>query len=73
MEEFPFEEQADPPQHALYLWANGAFAYAALLGQAFMQSGWNLRPAGGKLSTLLPVHVYREDGTAVAKPCSEVL
>ncbi len=72
VEEFPFEEQADPPQHALYLWANGAFAYAALLGQAFMQSGWNLRPAGGELSQL-PVHVYREDGTAVAKPCSEVL
>jgi len=71
LDSFAFEEM---PQsiHAHYLWGNPAFACASIVGEAFRNGGWNLRPGCGQIDGL-PLHVYMEDGEAVAKPCAEVL
>jgi type VI secretion system protein ImpC len=70
---FAFEEMPPGSPHDNYLWGNPALACAALLGQSFSQSGWDLHP--GQLTTLdgLPVHVHEEDGERQTKPCAEVL
>jgi type VI secretion system protein ImpC len=70
---FAFEEMPPGSPHDNYLWGNPAPACAALLGQSFSQSEWNLHP--GQLTTLdgLPVHVHEEDGERQMKPCAEVL
>lgn len=71
VESFPFEEM---PQsiHAHYLWGNPAFACACSIGEAFRNNGWNLRPGRGQI-TGLPLHIYKENGESMAKPCAEVL
>lgn len=70
---FAFEEFGRTPGHEDYLWANAAFACAYLLGEAFSESGWDLRP--GEVSEIsgLPLHVYRADGESHLKPCNEAL
>jgi type VI secretion system protein ImpC len=72
-EQFPFEELPQGAAHAGYLWGNPAFACALLLGQAFNQASWGLRP--GMVSEIdnLPAHVYQEDGEGRLKPCAEVV
>jgi len=72
-ERFSFEEFGRAPGHEDYLWANAAFACACLLGEAFSESGWDLRP--GEVSEIsgLPLHVYRADGESHLKPCNEAL
>ena len=61
------------PEHERYLWGHPAAACACLLGEAFSRYGWAMRP--GSMDTLdgLPMHVYKEDGESVLKPCAEVL
>lgn len=73
VESFDFREQTTPPRHHGYLWASGAFAYASLLGQAFMQHGWDLQPGVGGELAQLPVYCYEEDGATTARPCAELL
>lgn len=70
---FDFEEIAGVPGHDNYLWGNPCFACALLLAQAFTRHGWDLRP--GVISEIpgLPLHLYKEDGEFVTKPCAEVL
>ena len=74
-EEFSFEELPESigPRHDWYLWANPVFAVAYLLAQAYLQTGWDLRP--GELQEIdgLPIHVYEQDGETHIKPCAEVL
>ncbi len=72
-ETFAFEEFSAAPSHEDYLWANPAFACAFLLGEAFSESGWEMRPGEiGEISGL-PAHVYRADGESHLKPCAEAL
>ena len=73
-EEFSFEEMPDAPdeQHQSYLWANPAFAVAYLLSEAYLQSGWELRPGECQEIEGLPIHVYKADGETQIKPCAEV-
>lgn len=71
-DEFPFEEFDGAPRHEDYLWGNGAFAAAYLLGMAYSAMGWQMRPGAVLSMEGLPVHVYREDGEARMKPCAEV-
>jgi type VI secretion system protein ImpC len=71
IESFPFEEMPES-QHAAYLWGNPAFFCAYLLGKSFLARGWQLGPLERRIDGL-PMHVYREDGEPVAKPCAEVL
>ncbi len=73
-ERFDFEEMPDvPPEHQDYLWANPAFASVLLLAEAFADYGWKLRPGVHFEISGLPLHLYREGGEAVAKPCAEIL
>jgi len=73
VEQFDFEEMAGPENHEEYLWGNPAFACAYLLGEAFLESGWDLRPGEMDRIEGLPAHVYRVNGESHLKPCAEVL
>lgn len=72
-ETFAFEEFSAAPNHEDYLWANPAFACACLLGEAFAESGWDMRPGEIHEISGLPAHVYRADGDSHLKPCAEAL
>ncbi|HXA05802.1 MAG TPA: type VI secretion system contractile sheath large subunit [Bryobacteraceae bacterium] len=72
-EQFAFEEFSESPVHENYLWGNPTLACAYLLGEAFLESGWEMRP--GEISEIsgLPAHVYKVDGESYLKPCGEAL
>jgi type VI secretion system protein ImpC len=70
---FPFEEMSSAPLHTEYLWMNPAFGLAYLLAASFVQSGWNMVPGSVRELDGMPLHVYREEGESVAKPCAELL
>jgi len=72
-EAFAFEEFPAEPRHEHYLWGNPALACAYLLGEAFTQSGWDLRPGEVREISGLPAHVYRANGESHLKPCGETL
>lgn len=69
-ETIAFEEMQAPSVHEDYLWGNPAVACALLLGRTFTQSGWEMRPLQLEVDSL-PLHLYRENGETVAKPCAE--
>ncbi len=73
IEAFDFEEMPEPPQHQWYLWGNPVFACVYLLGRAFQNWGWEMRP--GMLQDIdgLPAHFYQEEGETKMKPCAELL
>ena len=73
IESFSFEEMPGPPHHHHYLWGNPALACAYLLGLAFGNDGWDLRPGTPATITGLPLHVYETEGEPQLKPCAEVL
>lgn len=72
IESFAFEELPEGFSHADYLWMNPAFGAVTLLGQAFSAVGWSV--TGGYCPSLdrLPVHLYKEAGESVVKPCGEI-
>jgi len=72
-DQFHFEEFPGPAPHEHLLWGNPAFACAVLLGQAFSQEGWAMRPGVIHEIGGLPAYTYREDGESMLKPCAEVL
>ena len=72
-EKFAFEEFAGAPRHDHYLWGNPALACAYLLGEAFSESGWDMRPGEVNQISGLPAHIYRADGESHLKPCAEAL
>lgn len=72
-DEFPFEEMSAVPLHTEYLWMNPAFGLTYLLAATFAREGWNMVPGSVRELDGMPLHVYREDGAAVAKPCAELL
>lgn len=71
VESFPFEEMPQS-DHKSYLWGNPAFFCAYLLGKSFLAHGWDMNPMERRIDGL-PMHVYKEDGEPVNKPCGEVL
>ena len=69
---FEFEEMAGIPDHDNYCWGNPIFAGLALLGQAFSEEGWQLRPGSVQDIDGLPLYVYQDEtGDTVTKPCAE--
>lgn len=72
-ERFAFEEFDRRPEHDDYLWLNGAYAAAALLAAGFSRFGWEMGRALPQDIEGLPVHVYKENGETVFKPCAEIL
>src|SRR5262249_54199068 len=71
IEAFPFEEMTGS-EHAAYLWGNPAFLCAHLIGQSFAAREQGPRQLSRRIDGL-PLHIYREDGEPVAKPCAEIL
>ncbi|HUB80507.1 MAG TPA: type VI secretion system contractile sheath large subunit [Bryobacteraceae bacterium] len=71
VESFPFEEMPKS-QHSAYLWGNPAVFCAYLLGKSYLEQGWGMTRLQRRIDGL-PMHVYREDGEHVAKPCAEIL
>lgn len=69
---FEFEEMAGIPDHEHYCWGNPVFASLLLLGKAFLEEGWHLRPGSVQDIDGLPLHVYQDEtGDSVTKPCAE--
>jgi len=61
------------PDHHHYLWGNPAFACACLLGRAFSNDGWGMRPGTHAVIAGLPLHSYESEGEQQLKPCAEAL
>jgi type VI secretion system protein ImpC len=72
VDEFNFEEFVDGAGHDKYLWMNAAWAYAALVTNAFARDSWFARirgvQGGGKVESL-PVHTFPTDDGDVAMKC----
>jgi type VI secretion system protein ImpC len=73
LERFDFDEVPHGSGHEEYLWGNPGVACVCLLGQAFGEYGWTLRPGVFQEIDGLPLHIYKEDGESRAKPCAETL
>jgi type VI secretion system protein ImpC len=73
LEQFDFDEVPHGSGHEDYLWGNPGVACVCLLGQAFSEYGWTLRPGVFQEIDGLPLHVYKEGGESRAKPCAETL
>lgn len=72
LESFEFEE-IPAPDHAAYLWGNGAIACAYVLARGFSGNGWGLAESLDSEVDDLPLHVYDDDGEQRIKPCAEAL
>ena len=72
-EAFDFEEMPGAPAHEDYLWGNPVFACLLLMGEGFAEYGWSFRPDAYHEIGHLPVHLYKEAGESVLKPCAEAL
>jgi type VI secretion system protein ImpC len=71
-ETFEFEEMPEGARHEDYLWGGPALVCLELLGQAFAESGWRLKPGSAQEVGGLPLHVFKADGEPRIKPCAEV-
>ncbi len=71
VERFSFEEFAALPPHEACLWGNGALAAALLIGQAFNESGWEMRPGDVQDIGDLPSCIVVRDGDKEQQACAE--
>jgi type VI secretion system ImpC/EvpB family protein len=67
-----FEELSDSPNHEELLWGSPAVACACLLGEAFMRSGWSLRPGALGLLDRRPVWHVGQGSDREMVPGAEV-
>ncbi len=72
-EQFDFEEMPGRPAHDHYLWGNPSIACTYLLAHAFSSNGWNFQPGVTIDIEGLPLHLYKERGESILRPCAEVL
>ena len=72
MESIRFEEIPGAPAHGDYLWGNPALVCATLLGEAFSEDGWQMRPVTARAYGDMPLHVYEEAGESKLRPCVEL-
>ena len=71
LESFDFDELGAARDHERYLWGNGAFACALLLGRSFLSRAWDMEP-GDELDVQdLPAHTYTADEEKRLQPCAE--
>ena len=70
---FAFEELGNTPGHEQYLWANGALAFALLLGRAYTRGeGWSFSMADEREVDDLPSCTRLDrDGEKELVPCAE--
>jgi len=71
VESLRLEEWTPRHGHEQYLWGNAAYACAAVLAQAFTESGWEMSPAGFGDVEDLPMHVRSIDGESQITPPTE--
>lgn len=72
-EALAFEEFEGTPEHEDYLWGNPALCCALLLAEAFGADGRPLRVGAHRDISGLPLHLFKEGGETLSKPCAEVL
>ncbi len=72
-ETFSFEEFTENSGHEDYLWTNSCFAAAMLLAQSYSSYGWEMGRVLIQDIEGLPVHIYKENGETIFKPCAETL
>lgn len=73
IERFAFEEVPAAGSHEALLWGSPAIACALLLGQSFMESGWDMEPGDRLDLDDLPAFTLTEDGETRLMPCAEAL
>lgn len=73
IERFAFEEAPGAGGHEALLWGSPAIACALLLGQSFLENGWDMEPGDRLDLDDLPAFTITEDGETKLKPCAEVL
>lgn len=71
-EAFTLEEFTDESGHDDYLWSNGCFVVAALLGKTYREFGWHFGERFIQGVNGLPLHVFKKDGETVYQSCAEV-
>jgi type VI secretion system protein ImpC len=71
VEAFPFQEMPAGPVHEQYLWGNGAFAVALLIGEAVLENGMDGASQPGNDVSDLPCHMAMVDGDKEMTPCGE--
>jgi type VI secretion system protein ImpC len=71
IEQFDFEELGTSREHESYLWGNGAFACALLIGRSFTSRGWDMEPGDELDVEDLPAHTFDDDGEKRLQPCAE--
>lgn len=71
IDSFAFEEMPTST-HQDYLWGNGAFVAAFLIGSAYNSEDPEWKRRIQRRIDGLPLHIYQEDGESIAKPCAEI-
>jgi type VI secretion system protein ImpC len=72
IESFEFEElPPGPPDHEHLLWGNAGLAVAALIGQSFMASGWDMQAGALRDIVDLPAYSFERDGERELQACAE--
>ena len=72
IDSFTFQEVTDASDHQRFLWGNPAVGCAALIGQAFTESGWQMTPGDILDIGDLPAYSYPADDEQKILPCAEV-
>ena len=72
VERFAFEEIDDSWQHENYVWGSPAIACAVLLARTFSAAGWDFSAGIERDIDGLPLHVHKQNGESVTKPCAEI-
>ena len=69
---FPFEEIDDPvADHECLLWGTASVFVATTLAQAYLKSGWEMKPGDASQVDDLPALTYDDDGEVQLKACGE--
>ena len=69
IETYRFDEMPGEPVYAGYLWGNGAIAVALVVGEGFLENGWQFEP--GHDVEGLPCHMAMVDGDREMTPCAQ--
>lgn len=70
-EAFMFEEFTEGFSHDDYVWANGCFAAAQLLGATYRELGWDFGNRFVQDADGLPLHIYKRGGETVYQSSAE--
>ena len=72
VDQFDFEEAAADPRDTPLLWGSAGVVCARLLGQAFMDAGWEMEPGDALEVDDLLAYSYKIDGVPHLQACAQV-